>query len=487
MPLSRRAFVGCFLMLPGWQGRVIQAHPPDTGGPLADDGSTSPMYSAVHSPAFYDAGLNRTFVAWEAWNGGRAQQVTALDHSTGYFSDIEGMGRSFLVDDEHGNPTIVLDHENHLHCFYGAHGNLTPEPKGMKHSSTRWPWGGAELGGSKWAQRADIAGEFTYPHAVMAGSGLHLFMRGYISATADYPLVLYKTSALADGVATWGAEQTIVDFGADSRVYQGQAILVGTDIHFVVTKSPGVDSIRQHVYYFRYDTATGALTNHDGSFSTASGSLPVDLTSANSNYRIFTHSGSNGCYVPVLAFDTNGDPFVAFSDGTGTSLDIKVMKRSSGTWGSPETAANTDLRFNDYALGPLPGGEMELFWTADPGAAWGDNGDIMRKVRSAAGVWGSAETILAATTRSLGQLNVVRNAHANARVTFCENAPNALDATAAAAQGRVYLWGAQGLVAYRQAPAAGAVGTAADGNELREDDSIELREDDANELREVPD
>jgi hypothetical protein len=151
VPLDRREFL---LMLPGFlNGRVLMqlGWPGSPDDYIANDGANAPMYSAVHSPAFYDAGLGKTFIAWEAWTGVRAEQITSLDHATGYFSDIEGVGRSFLVDDEHGNPVIVLDHENHVHCFYGAHGNLTPgTPKAMSHSSTRWPEDGTQLSGSKW-------------------------------------------------------------------------------------------------------------------------------------------------------------------------------------------------------------------------------------------------------------------------------------------------------------------------------------------------
>jgi hypothetical protein len=314
------------------------------------------------------------------------------------------MGRSVLVDDDHGNPVIVLDHEDHLHAFYGAHAT------DMKHSSTRWPEGGTALDGSKWDVRAPIAGNYTYPHPVMVSSTMHLFMRKTTSST-QHPLILYKTSALADGVATWGSELSMVDFGADSRVYQGTAVLVGTDIHFVCAKADGADSIRQHVYYFVYDTATGALENHDGSVSTASGSLPVSLATANASYRIFEHTGGNGGYVPVLAFDTNGDPFVALSDGSGASYDAKVMKRSSGTWGSPETVANMPTRFSGFALGALASGRMELFYRS---------GGAMRTERSSGGTWGSAQTILADGAVQVGVPNIVRNAHADARVSFCE-------------------------------------------------------------------
>lgn len=475
-------------VLPGWNGLLSSDVPPSVDEFIADDGSNTPMYASVHSPAFYDAGLNKTFISWEAWTGVRSEEVTSFDHTTRYFSPIEGMGRSYLVDDDHGNPVITLDHENHLHAFYGAHANLTPDPKGMKHSSTRWPVDGVAIdGGSKWAIRPDIAGMFTYPHPVLIGSGFHLFMRVHDSPATSMPLVLYKTTALTDGVATWDVEQRIVDFGADSRVYQGTAILVGSYIYFVATRGhwDDVTNERINVYMFRYNTLTGALENHDGSFSVATGSLPMTLAQANANCRLFEHTGGKGCYIPVMAVDSNGDLFAAFSDGVGTSYDIRVMKRTAGVWGASEIIGHTDLRFNHYALCPLPNGSMELYYTVDPLAVWAAGGDLVRRVRSPSGAWGNQQLILAATDFALHGLNAVRDAHMEGRLTFCERLGDPLDTTAAAGQGRVYLWGSRGLIPYRQEPEATVV-TAADGNELREAGDFELREDGSKELREVP-
>lgn len=457
------------------------------GGFIAANGANAPMYSAVHSPAFYDAGLNKTYVAWEAWTGVRSEQITSLDHDTGYFSDIEGVGQSYLVDDEHGNPVIVMDHEKHLHVFYGAHANLTPDPKEMKHSSTRWPEDGVALSGSKWAIQPGIAGLFTYPHPVLVGSGFHLFMRSYIAGDVSYPLVLYKTTSLADGVATWGAEQTILDFGADSRVYQGTTLLVGTDIHFVCSWAEGTTADeRKHVYYLVYDTVTGALCNHNKSFSVASGSLPMSLAQANTNCRIFEHSVNNGCYLPAMTFDTNGDPYVVINDGVieDSTFDIKVIKRTSGTWDSPVTVApNINAKkFYHFALGPLPDAKVELVYVVNNDAWPTRGGDIMRRVRSTSGTWGAETVILRATTHGLGNLNAIRDADLLARFVFCEITQDALDLSAGDL--KIYMWGSQGLIEYRQAPET-VITSVTDGNELREDDSFELREDNDNELREV--
>lgn len=452
---------------------------------IAADGATFPFYGAVHSPAFYDSGFGYTFLSWEAWTGVRSEEVTILDHSTGYFTEIEGMGSSPLPDDDHGNPNqILLDHEDYLHAFYGAHGDAVPQSTGMRHSVTRWPIDGSPVVGSHWRIDPEITGLYAYAHALMVSSTMYLFMRKTISASSKHTLVLYKTTSLSGGVATWGAETSIVDFGTDSRVYMGPAFVVGTKIHFVASKSPNVDTIREHVYYFVYDTVNGDLENHDSSFSVASGSLPMGLSDANTNCRLFAHSGGNGGITPYLAFDTNGDPLVAFTDGSGSSYPVKVIKRTAGTWASPETTgASADNRFDGPAIGQLPSGEMELFYADDPTSAWTRGGNMTRRVRSSGGSWGSAQTILQATSFALGNPQVVKDGHTNARLMFCEHRQDSLDATAGGL--KIYLWGAGGFVGFEQAPEP-ATTTTNDGNELREDNTIELREDNSNELREVP-
>jgi hypothetical protein len=450
-------------------------------GYVASDGATTPMYGAVHSSAFYDAGLNKTFMSWEAWTGRRTQRVTILDHDTGYFSEREGFGVSAMADDSHGNVgSLLLDHEDYLHAFYGAHADLTPN---TKHSVTRWPIDGTELAGSHWSIEPDIAGDYTYPHAVMVGSTMYLMVRDTDVAGTRMPPVLHTTTALSGGVATWSAGTTLVDLGADHRFYQGTTRVVGTDIHFVAAKADYGDTSRAHVYYFVYDTVTGALSNHDKSFSVASGSLPMTAADANTNCRVFIHPGGNDGNTPSMAFDTNGDPFIAVSNGSGASFDITVMKRTGGVWGAEEAAATTDYRYNNYAIGPLPGGKMEILYENDPGALWGRGGNIMRVERSAAGVWSTPEMILEATDFALGQPGAVRDAHIRARFVFCEIKQNDNDATAGGL--KIYLWGSRGLIPYSQEPEDPSPDSEESGVELREDGFAELREDGFDELREV--
>jgi hypothetical protein len=425
-------------------GAVAGAAPePDPGDAFAFDGATFPLYSvATHPQALYDAGLNKTFLSWEAWDGARSQKVTALDHGTDLFSKPMVMGVSTLVDDDHGVNAICLDHQDHLHTFFGAHNSAS-----MKHSSTRFPWGSTSQ--AFVARTAIGSGGYGYPKPFMVGSTMHLLMRNL--AGGSLRLDYFKTSALADGVATWGAGVNIITFGAggggsNNIVYAGNGVLVGTDFHFVATQDNDVSFGRNNVYYFVLDTTTGNLENHDGSTIILVGDLPADLTDANTNFRIFEHTGGNEGTIPGLAFDTNGDPFVVFQDGTGSSFNIKVVKRTAGVWGAPETVDTSDSRVHLFSVGQLPGGAVEVFYEFDSDASWTRGGDMMRRERSAGGAWGSPQLILAATTFALGVSSTIAGGQSDARAVFSEHLQTSDDPADGVL--KVYLWGSNGLVPY---------------------------------------
>lgn len=452
---------------------------------VAEDGATVPWVgSGLTTPAFYDATLNKTFLSWEAWTGQRSEQVAIYDHDTGYWSDIEGVGVMSIADDSHGSPSILLDDEDYLHAFYGSHNT------DMRHSSTRWEIDGTEVEGSHWIIRAEIAGEHTYPHPIMVGDVIYLFTRVYDIPDTTARLVLTKTTALADGVPTWGSGAEQVDLGPDGRFYMGDALKNGTDIWITACRSDFQDDERKGVYLFILDTADGSIRNYDSSTDTASGSLPIDLTLANSDYRLFDHSTNQGD-IPASCFDTTGTFHICFLDGTGTSYAIKHVSITAGVLSSPTTIATikastgsaTDGFVEVIALVPLAAGEIELWYPEDEAEEWDQGGNMTRRVRSAAGTWGAAQTILEASTNALARPSAVVNGHTNARVVFTETTQAEDDSGAGGL--KVYLWGAAGLVAYQQEPAAAPSSSVADGVELREDGFAELREDGFDELREV--
>ncbi len=441
-------------------------------------GATQPQIGpAIFPSALHDSANDLTWFGWEGWTGNnRAAYIAGYDHSTGYWSAVTGAGSVPLIDDDHGIPALCLDDEGHLHVFHGSHNT------NQLHSSTIVPIAGASMSGL-WRINPVLTGEYTYPHPVAMGSDIYLLLRKTISAQTKRPLVVYKTATLVAGVATWGSEITLVDFDTDSRFYMGTVLKSGTDIHIIATRSNEADTFREDIYYFIYKTATGAVTNHDGSYSVASGSLPVTLANADANCRIFTHGGANDDGgAPALCFDTNGDPHVIFKDGTGSSYAVKHIKKTSGSWSSPVTIATVDNRYNCPVLAPLAGGWVEAWYALDPLSAFTRFGNIVRRLRSPAGSWGAEQTIVEADLIGLGNPTIVLDGDPTARIVFSECLDSPLDS--GAGDLRSYVYGDGGLIPYVAAPAATNAGTAS-GRELREDGDDCLREDGSFELRET--
>lgn len=396
----------------------------------AGDELNSGWFTALGPSAIYVADTDTTIVSWFSVgsSGYKNAHVAAYDHATDTWSARYIAGNFLLADDDHGQLALCRDADGYIYAFYGSHATAQP-----------WSISTNPDDITAWTQQPDIANAQTYPHPVFVSGVLYLFSR--VDTVTTRRTLAVRTATPASGLATFTTFKEIVDFDADSRVYQGEAYAIGSDIHFVCTRANATDTARKHVYYFVYKTATGAIENHDGSVSVASGSQPVSLATANAGFRLFD-SGSGQGEVPSLCFDSSGDPHILFADdgGTGT-YELKHIKRTSGTWSSPVTVAG----LTDYVPGSGTGTGFVTTFTAVAGAsgsieAWFINaaGDKQRAIRSSSGTWGSVITILAAGAHTLLGNTSVRDASADMRVLFCENSSSSLDSGAIAAKRYAY-------------------------------------------------
>lgn len=398
------------------------------------DGATLPIYdSATYPPAMYVSATNTTWFAWEAlYAGKRGIRVATYNHTSGKWSTDYLVALHSMVDDDHGVPALCRDADGYVHVYYGGHDSDVFE------SVTN-----AADDPSAWTLRTTFSGFYAYPHPTLVGSAIYLVFRRQNSS--ERRLVLFKTSSITSGVPVWGAEQSLVAFGASTRVYASNIILSGTDLHIPAVRADLGDTFRRDVFYFVYKTATGALDNVAGTTSTASGSLPINLTLANSDYRIVTQT-TNETNVPGFCFDTNGDPHIAYMDGTGSTRDFKHITFSGGAWSSPATIVTLNCyRVTECHLVQMPSGEVAAYYPEDQAGSFTRGGNIARKVRSAGGVWGS-QSIIASPTGSfaLDQPSPVRTPHANARLMFCEITQDSLDASGGSL--KLYAYGDGGLV-----------------------------------------
>jgi hypothetical protein len=400
----------------------------------AGDASITTGWSAVFGPQLlYHAPHNKTYVVWQlaGLNGDKGVHICFYDHAAGLWSSRYRVGNFHLADDDHGSPALGIDAAGYIYVFFGSH--LSPQQWSISTNA-------ADI--SEWTQQSALAGDVTYPKVHIIGSTLYLLNRDTDLAGSKYPAQI-RSGAISGGSVALGAKKVLIDLGADSRFYMGSSHAVGTDIHFIATNSTFLDTARRHVYYFRYNTATGAVTNFDASFSVASGAQPITLAQANANYRIFDH-GSNDGDVPVLEFDSTGAAHVLFAVGvTGVTAtyDVKHMYLSAGVWSTPTTVTTVvDLVggtgggtafVNAYGLVAGASGTMEL-WTNDAAR------NMIRFRMTAAKSWSGPETIIRRGAYDFEGVAVVRNALPELRVAFAESFRPAIDANAARLRMFVY-------------------------------------------------
>jgi hypothetical protein len=420
-------------------------------GLLTREGSGG-LYPSVREALVHDAPNNRSIFALEIWDDGaenRRMKVGYRNHGTGVTSALVDVGITGLADDNHGVPSICKGPDGHWYVFGAAH--ITT----IKYASTD-----AADDLSVWTSRGtatDLDG--AYPHPVVAGSKLYLlYLRRNLSTDRGLKLRVFTASG---GVLTpEGASLSILDLdqdgaGPDERVYLGNCILVGTEIWFVAQRSsPNDDDGRRDVYFARYDTATGALKNYDGSVTIASGSLPVTRATADASFLIFDHTGTrHGTDIPVWFRDVAGHAHVFFADGeAGGPFRIKMMFDTGSGWQSEDTGVDAYGDFATFAAVLRRDGAILLYHN-DPsevlaGAEWYGGtgyGHAALTVRSPAGAWSSPARLLTGIGKPIGRFTPVIDPHPSLRVLMSE-LPETADDSAAPGH-RVFGHGARRFLA----------------------------------------
>lgn len=389
-----------------------------------------PWVSQAMGPAaLYHAASDKTYVTWEAKCQFRHIKIASYDHATGTWSTPVVIDSHVLDDDDHGVPALEVLSDGRLVCFYGSH-----------NSNQEWSISG-QSGGvptiTSWTRQTAISGSYAYPKPVNIDSGsgagtLHLFMRK--NSGANYTLVLRKATYTSGGAVSFGADASLIDLdgGSGARVYAMEVARNSGNIEFCATRADSGDTIRQHVYYFRYIVSTGAIQNLVNSVSTASGSLPINLTTANSSYREKTSSGSNITGGVSWCRDSNGYLHILYGDDTTTPFDLKHDWHNGTAWQGETTVATTNYfsgagYVSDWCLVPRGTSVDAYYATNNNGGFTGYGGDdIGRKVWSG-GSWGAEVLVLEGDeVTALGFPTAVRDADADFRVMFSETAQDAI-------------------------------------------------------------
>ncbi len=370
--------------------------------------------AAVYFPA-----LNKTVVSWYMVGNGseKGAQVAAYDHSTSTWSErYKVLTYTGLADDDHGQCSLCQDADGYFYVFCGSHASVQ-----------QWAISTRPNDISGWTKQTQFTGMQTYPHACTVGSKIYLFLRSDANTSTRQFAVRVATPSA--GNAFFSGLTALIDLGPDSRAYMSECHVIGTDVHFSGTRANAADTYRKGIYYFIYDTLTGAIRNHDSSVVVPSGSLPVSLATANASFKLYDPGSGRGD-MPSLCFDTSGNPHIIFADngGSGEAYKLKYITKSAGVWSTPVNVDDVYPRFLGigsvvtYASVPGDAGKVE---------AWYCNfaGDKIRRVVDS-GVWEPAETILKAASSPLIGSQAVRNADPGFRSIFCEVSNSFSDANA---------------------------------------------------------
>lgn len=384
--------------------------------------SPSPLVAnSTHPAGVYDASTDKTWIAWEGVQAAgtsyrRCAVVSVYDHTTESWGDSNFMvDRAGLQNDDHGMPALVIDHEGHVHVFSGSHNSA------QRHASTSAP-----RDPSTFVVRNSLAGAYSYPKPHRVGSGLVLLLR---DGQAPYRLTALHTTALSNGVATWGSPVTLADpEGSSDRFYAGPTWKDGDDkIHIIAAIADMNDTYRRDVYYLIYNPSDGSVSNWDESVTVTSANLPVKRTQLDADYRIIDQGSAHGV-IPSFCFDSNGTPHVVYaesSDGMG-AFQLYHIYVDSGAWTSPEEVGEIPDRRNNMALVPMDDGQVALYHVVASTHGFAVGGDIVRRIWDGEG-WGDQQVVLEADDHGLQPLTAVVNAHEDLRVVMSEVAEDRED------------------------------------------------------------
>lgn len=422
------------------------------------DLATRPWLGAQGWPTeVYLPGADKTFYAWNADTPPQTAKVAGFDHATGDRIKPVTVDTYELQNDDHGGAVLCPLSDGRLLCFYGSH-----------NSDQEWSISDASGGEpdiTNWTRQSALSGAYTYPHPVnipdgSGGGTVYLFLR--VTALPNLPLILKTATYTSGGAVSFGADTTIVDLdgGFGARVYTSEIRATdatsSANIEFFATRADADDDDRQHVYYFRYIPSTGAVENIDASTSTASGSLPIDLTNANSNYREVDSGATNNTGLISCCRDANGDLHIIYGDDANGAdpFDVKhnVYDESGGTWGTAVVAFTVKDHLGAEGVVEIwsilslgSGDQVEAWYPSGQTGAWATRGgDSMARRTYASGSWGSEEIIVTGDSLALSQPTSVLNGSADLRVGFSEVTQTNNDADAEFI--KRYAWGDSGVV-----------------------------------------
>lgn len=227
-----------------------------------------------------------------------------------------------LKNDDHGNPSICIDRQGHLHAFYGCHGGP------MRHARSEKPH---DI--SAWQEQTSPTARATYPQSMrMADGTLCLFYR------AGGHMEPWTLRTSGDDGRTWSEPQRVIEMrlappdklaaaycdflpGADGRTVHvfwnhkddnPPRVTKDRPHPWRPLKYPGLHEAvyRYNVYYLK--------RGPDGVWRNASGeavTLPVSKAEADAKCLIYDSGDEFAMIGTRIAIDSQDRPYISFGAG----------------------------------------------------------------------------------------------------------------------------------------------------------------------------
>ncbi|MCU4743465.1 BNR repeat-containing protein [Halobacteria archaeon AArc-xg1-1] len=361
--------------------------------------------------------------------------VTAYDHSQDRWLGRRVVGRSRIVADNHGPPSMIMDDDGYLHVFFGTHGDnpiqytRSQNPRGIDN------WTG---------QRALPISNGTYPKPAIVNGDIYLFSR-ISPGTGRREAYIYSS----DNGDTWSDETVIIEYG-DDGIYHTGLFVDGPDIHIPFgtnDSGSGLDN-RTDVFHIVLDTSDHTVNTMDGESHGSTISQPdVD------DHAKIHDTGDNMAIIP-RAVVRNGNPLIVFNEATDAdrqgTWEYRYVEWTGSGWSSPSTivqnsSSSTEDHFDGPAVQLNDDGTIDAYLSVETG---NDNRTEIERWKYN-GSWTYVETPLPADLSDeypIQSPTVPLNAHDDFRVAASEVERGVYDNNK-----RGYAWGDSGIVQRREA------------------------------------
>lgn len=210
----------------------------------------SPIRSTINGTLYYD---NKTYISYckELGNETTYVGVAIYDHISKEWSDkIIGIGA-----DDHGSYAIMLDDQENLHLFGGAHGTT------LDYRYTTTPKDLTTL-----TEGTDPVTEATYPNAYLVATNKCLLIYAGPWENSDtYRPMHYKIGQRTGGddYDSWSAESILARWDEDTshRIYFATRQAENGDVYISAYKTDWDNANATNCYCWKYDSSAEAFTN----------------------------------------------------------------------------------------------------------------------------------------------------------------------------------------------------------------------------------